>query len=182
MSELVNLKQASFLYESLHGEKPPKGFFNKEDVSKLSHADLVTIGARWLRYEKNCSIVVEEPATAGFVKPDILGFQIYSSFMIEVKVSKSDFLADKKKKGYDQKIADYSYYLVPSDMIDESDIKNGYGLIYATSKKWKDFIVVKHPERSDKPVNDWVHKVIFHSLLLKNNIKGHFKSNGEKSK
>ena len=104
MSEKVNVKQASFLYESLHGEKPPKDFFNKSDVSKLTHAELVTMGARWLRYNKNCNIIIEEPATAGFVKPDVMGFQIYSSMMIEVKVSKSDFLADKKKKGYDQKV------------------------------------------------------------------------------
>lgn len=180
MSEPINIKQATFLYESLHGEKPPKGFFNKGDVSKLTHGQLVTLGARWLRYEKNCSIVIEEPATAGFVKPDVMGFQIYSSMMIEVKVSKNDFLADKKKKGYNQKLADYNYYLVPADLIKPEEVRENWGLIYARSGKWKDFQVVKEPKYCDKSVNEWVHKVIFHSLLVKNNIKGHFMSNGEK--
>ena len=79
-----------------------------------------------------------------------------------------------------KKLADYNYYLVPAELVQPDDVRDDWGLIYARSNKWKDCEVVKHPKNTDKPVNDWVHNVIFHSLLVKNNIKGHFKSNGEK--
>lgn len=147
---------------------------------QMTHSDLVTIGARYLRYQNNCSIVIEEPASAYFVKPDVMGFQMYSSFMIEVKISRSDFLADKRKKHAGDVIANRNYYLVPTGLIAPEDIKNGYGLIYAPNNRWQDLEVVKECELQ-KEVNEWVHKRIFHGLLNKHNIKGHFKSDGQKA-
>jgi hypothetical protein len=90
--------------------------------------------------------------------PDAIGWKVSSSILIEVKVSRSDFHAQKRKRhvrlnsGMGQK----RYYLVPSKLITLEDLRemgeNGetiesdYGLLWATEHQIR---VIKEPTFRD---------------------------------
>ena len=60
----------------------------------VSHPSLVEVAAQWLR--RKCSIVITELATTG-EEPDAIGWHGTHSTLVECKVSRSDFLADRSK-------------------------------------------------------------------------------------
>ncbi|WP_187292388.1 hypothetical protein [Paraglaciecola psychrophila] len=72
--------------------------------------------------------------------PDVMGFRNNVSCLIEVKVSRSDFLADKKKKfrgSPELGMGDWRFYLCPSDLIKAEELPEGWGLLYAKPKTIK---------------------------------------------
>jgi len=71
-------------------------------------------------------------------RPDALGFRNGVSCLIEVKVSRSDFLADKKKRFRQNPslgMGDWRFYLSPPDVVRVNDLPEGWGLLHATSKQ-----------------------------------------------
>lgn len=108
---------------------------------KFMHADLVTAGSKWLSKNghENCSVVVSEQKTSGVKEIcDILGFNSLHSVMIEVKVSRSDFLRDKKKSHRSETgIGNFRLYLCTPDIITITDIPDKWGLLYYINGKIK---------------------------------------------
>jgi len=82
----------------------------------MNHGELVERAARWLANSQGCAVVVTELA-GGAEEPDAIGWNGGGgSILIECKVSKTDFLADKLK--YSRRlpelgIGDQRYYFVP---------------------------------------------------------------------
>ena len=63
-----------------------------------THAQLVLRAARWLGAKENCRLVLRETNALTGECPDAIGWKYgFQSRMVEVKVSRSDFLADRKK-------------------------------------------------------------------------------------
>lgn len=97
----------------------------------LTHRRCVQIMARWMK--SKCGLVLPEFVTSSYEIPDVLGFNMRDSHMIEVKVSRSDFLRDKKKffrACEDQGVGNYRYYACPRKLIGPLEIPEGWGLIY----------------------------------------------------
>lgn len=62
----------------------------------MTHQDLVARAVRWLKNTQGCSVVFSEMAPSREV-PDAIGWQGSYSILVEVKVSRSDFLKDRDK-------------------------------------------------------------------------------------
>lgn len=97
----------------------------------FTHAELVQIGAKWA--QTSHGVVLPEFVYVGSPEiPDVLAFHSDYSSMIEVKISRADFLRDKKKFfRYDesQGMGNYRYYLAPRGLIHERELPDGWGLI-----------------------------------------------------
>ena len=69
--------------------------------------------------------------------PDAIGFRNGVSCLIEAKVSRSDFLADKKKRFRVEPslgMGDWRFFICPPDLIKPEDLPQGWGLLYAYNK------------------------------------------------
>lgn len=111
---------------------------------ELTHSELCKIAERWLgKAKKNninfktfpihakemiCQMVAEVP--------DAIGWNYCYSCVIEVKVSRSDFLADLKKefRTNGDGMGNYRFYMCPENLIKECDLPQGWGLIYVDAK------------------------------------------------
>ncbi|HEX9959843.1 MAG TPA: hypothetical protein VGB00_02855, partial [Pyrinomonadaceae bacterium] len=82
---------------------------------RFTHAELVAIAREWLKTH-HCSVVVSEITSAASEQPDAIGWRGGNSILIECKVSRSDFLADRKKsfrEHLEMGMGDYRYFLAP---------------------------------------------------------------------
>ncbi|AMR78551.1 hypothetical protein A2G96_12820 [Cupriavidus nantongensis] len=107
-----------------------------------AHAALCVRAVRWLQLSESrqgpgCTIAVSEcqAADAGEI-PDAIGFravgQELHSVVVEVKVSRADFLADAKKPHRQEPAAgmgQFRYYLAPAGLIRPDELPPRWGLI-----------------------------------------------------
>lgn len=74
----------------------------------------------------------------GGESPDYIGFNAKGeSFLIEVKISRADFQADKKKlfrKFPKAGVGKYRYFACPDGLITPEELPEGWGLIYIKDK------------------------------------------------
>lgn len=119
-------------------------------MGEVTHYSLCKKAAAFLRSKKGFGLLysVCEISVDG-ESPDAFGFGHYfkgTTHLIEVKVSRSDFLADRKKifrrhayKG----IGELRYYCCPEGLISPSEIPEKWGLIYLRGNKLE---VIVHAE------------------------------------
>lgn len=111
-----------------------------------NHTDLIKLGAKWLKKHKrnlivpNCPLVLEDlvSTTQTGEIPDLIGFSSGNSVLIEVKISRSDFKRDFKKKfriNQEKGMGEFRYYLCPDGLIKESELPNNWGLLYEINGK-----------------------------------------------
>lgn len=124
---------------------------------KWTHSELCDIAVKFLKRSGNglkCQIAVSEMQTSYYSgeQVDAFGYRCIEphrgSYMIEVKVSRSDFLADGKKphrmdpaKG----VGKYRAYMCPEGIIQPEEIPHGWDLFWVNDRghvsiKKKDFI------------------------------------------
>lgn len=145
-------------------------------MKSYSHNYLVKKAASWVKKHDcnmlvpNCSIVASElvALTKTGEIPDVLGFSSFASVMVEVKTSRSDFLADFKKpfrRFPEDGVGAYKIYACEPEVIKESDVPEKWGLLYFTGRK---FELVKTPEIQE--YNFQSEKIILLSMIrrLKN--------------
>lgn len=103
-------------------------------MSVLTHDDLTHIAYRWLK-NKSYGLVLCEFVTATSEIPDAIGFKYHYSCVIECKVSRADFLRDKKKhfRHYGG-MGNYRYYMAPVGLIKPEELPENWGLIEVTEK------------------------------------------------
>ncbi|WP_323011500.1 adenylosuccinate synthase [Castellaniella sp.] len=108
----------------------------------MTHKDLCTLALKWLKRPNSaggpgCAVAVSECRTgwAGEV-PDAIGFRYTGhaprdgSVLVEVKVSRSDFLADAKKPHrISGGVGSWRYYMAPEGVLQLSDLPDGWGLL-----------------------------------------------------
>lgn len=133
----------------------------------MTHPELVAIAERWLR--RRCGVVVTEYSTGDSEIPDALGFSsIARSTLIECKASRSDFLADQKKRHRNGRgLGRYRYYLVPDDMIQKHEVPEGWGLLYTNGRRVRTIVGARlRPESQDKDY------AVMYSLLRRMELRG----------
>ncbi|KKN47021.1 hypothetical protein LCGC14_0667130 [marine sediment metagenome] len=108
-----------------------------------SHKELVEIGYRWLLRTKPrnmrteysaCRVAFKEVSNLMKEEPDVIGFRSEASILVECKATRQDFLSDKTKefrKCPEQGMGQYRFYLVNKDVVETSEITNGWGLLVA---------------------------------------------------
>lgn len=112
----------------------------------FTHSELVEVGRRWLlRPWRNageghsaCCLVLTEIVTGAGETPDVIGWNGYSSILLECKVSRSDFKADAGKyfrREPERGMGRQRYYVAPVGVLEESEIPEGWGFIEVDSKK-----------------------------------------------
>jgi len=98
----------------------------------VTHAKLVDLAVRWLRRYR-CGVVLSEQACVSGEMPDAIGWKKQChSVLIECKVSRADFLADRDKP-FRQKpetgVGSERYYLTPRGLIHPEELPAGWGLL-----------------------------------------------------
>ncbi len=90
------------------------------------------MAVEWLRRYR-CGVVLSEQACASGEMPDAIGWKkTCHSVLVECKVSRADFLADREKS-FRQKpqtgVGCERYYLAPRGLIRQEEIPAGWGLL-----------------------------------------------------
>src|SRR3546814_6733254 len=87
-------------------------------------------------------VISTELVCAGSVEqPEVIGVRSTCCAIIEVKVSRADFLADARKPERRQGgLGLYRFYLCPENLITPDDLPPGWGLIYAAGRSTKDIL------------------------------------------
>lgn len=131
----------------------------------MTHRKLCELGAKWLfkndNWHLNCPFVCcELVCVGGAENPDILGLRGTGSILIEVKVSRADFLRDKKKEcrreDCHNAVGHSRYYLAPKGLIKVEELPGKWGLIEYDAG----FEVVKLSESFKEN-----HEVLHHYML-----------------
>ena len=101
----------------------------------MTHNFLVEKAKEWLSISKRCNPVFTERWSAKSNEmPDAIGWSGEGSFLVEVKTSKADFLADAKKpfrQNPDEGMGKFRYYLFPLELfeqIPETQLPDGWGI------------------------------------------------------
>jgi hypothetical protein len=98
----------------------------------MTHAKLVSMAVRWLRRYR-CGVVLSEQACVSGEMPDAIGWKkACHSVLVESKVARADFLADRAKP-FRQKaengVGCERYYLAPRGLIRVQELPSGWGLL-----------------------------------------------------
>ena len=96
----------------------------------MTHKELVEIAYRWLLKSGKCGLAFKELKSIDDEIPDAIGFDSMCSILIEVKCSRSDFFADKKKRHRSKGMGNWRFFLCPKGMIKVSELPEKWGLIY----------------------------------------------------
>lgn len=106
----------------------------------MNHDDLVIIAQKWLN-KQGCGVSFTDKiiaATNSGERPDAIGWRDGLSIVVECKISRSDFLSDKRKsfrKDSSKGMGDWRFYICPPDVIKIDDLPNGWGLLYCDTKR-----------------------------------------------
>lgn len=111
------------------------------DKPKIKHSDLIPVAYKWVLKNASCGCAFKELYSLNSEYCDVIGFGSGGfSVLVEVKVSRSDFLADKKKsfrKNPSQGMGTERYYCCPAGLIKIEELPVGWGLIYVSNGKAK---------------------------------------------
>jgi hypothetical protein len=98
----------------------------------MTHAQLVERAVRWLRSYR-CGVVLSEQACVSGEMPDALGWkQACHSVLVECKVTRADFLADRAKPFRlkpEKGVGSERFYLTPPGLIHNNELAPGWGIL-----------------------------------------------------
>lgn len=98
----------------------------------MTHAQLVERAVRWLRSYR-CGVVLSEQACVSGEMPDALGWkQACHSVLVECKVTRADFLADRAKPfrvKQEKGVGSERFYLTPPGLIHCEELPPSWGLL-----------------------------------------------------
>lgn len=99
----------------------------------MTHASLVRLAEHWLRTRYRCGIVLSEQSCASGETPDVIAWKgACRSVVVECKISRADFFADREKpfrKDPERAMGCERFYLVPQGLISASDLPPRWGLL-----------------------------------------------------
>ena len=118
----------------------------------MTHAQLVRLAEQWLRGYYRCGIVLSEQSCASGETPDVIGWKgKCRSVLIECKISRADFLADREKpfrRDPAQGMGCERFYLAPRGLIALTELPRGWGLLEARGREV--MLVVKPARQSQR--------------------------------
>lgn len=164
----------------IRGHRPGDGYTAplpaapKQLRENSRHRELCLLAAKWLRRSKltspSCPYVAVELVTASQESPDVFGWNYWATVLIEVKVSRSDFLADAKKSFRQQPeegVGAFRYYCSPEGLITEADLPDKWGLLW---EKDGVITVIKDAERQQQNAQGEI--TILASIMRREGVKG----------
>lgn len=99
----------------------------------MTHAVLVRLAEQWLRTRYRCGIVLSEQSCASGETPDVIGWKgACRSVVVECKISRADFLADREKpfrKNPELAMGCERFYLAPQGLIAANELPSKWGLL-----------------------------------------------------
>ena len=117
----------------------------------MTHAQLVRLAEQWLRKRYRCGIVLSEQSCASGETPDVIGWKgSCRSIVIECKISRADFFADREKpfrKRPEAGMGCERFYLGPQGMIKADELPAGWGLLEC---KGREISVAVRPRRQSQ--------------------------------
>ena len=117
----------------------------------MTHAQLVTKAVEWLR-RYGCGIVLSEQACVSGEVADAIGWKgACRSIVVECKLSRSDFLADRAKpfrQNAELGLGCERWYLAPAGLLSAADLPQHWGLLELRAGKVH--VVVKACRRSQR--------------------------------
>jgi len=111
----------------------------------MDHDQLSGIAKRWLSRPKSkngagCNLALVEVGAYGEIA-DAFGYRLNGmdgySVVVEAKVTRSDFLADKKKphrSGLKKGLGNYRYFICPEQLIQPDEVPDGWGLLWVNKR------------------------------------------------
>ena len=98
----------------------------------MTHVQLVDRAVRWLRWYR-CGVVLSEQACTNGEMPDAIGWkQACHSVLVECKVTRADFLADRAKPfrlNPERGVGTERFYLTPPALVKVQELPSGWGLL-----------------------------------------------------
>jgi len=98
----------------------------------MTHAQLVEKAVTWLRRYR-CGVILSEQACSSGEMPDAIGWKGAShSVLVECKVSKADFAADREKnfrQNPEIGLGCERFYLTPAGLLSQAALPPGWGLL-----------------------------------------------------
>ena len=98
----------------------------------MNHSQLVERAVRWLR-QYRCGVVLSEQACVSGEMPDAIGWKrACHSVLVECKVTRADFLADRAKPFRtkpEQGVGSERFYLTPRGLVRCEELPDGWGLL-----------------------------------------------------
>lgn len=117
----------------------------------MTHAQLVRLAEQWLRRHYRCGIVLSEQSCASGETPDVIGWKgKCRSILVECKVSRADFLADREKpfrRDAAQGMGCERFYLSPRGLIEKTELPPGWGLLEV---KGREIVITCKPARQSQ--------------------------------
>jgi hypothetical protein len=122
----------------------------------MTHSALVELAVRWLRSSYRCGIILSEQACCTGEVPDVIGWKGVSrgvpgarrarrgascrSVLVECKISRADFLADRGKPWRQDEAAQGGlgcerFYMAPAGLISAAELPSGWGLLVVRNRK-----------------------------------------------
>ena len=135
-------------------------------VSNLTHDQIADIGAAWVK-RKGFPVSFSNMRSAAYgEQPDVLGFNAYGfTFLLESKVTRSDFFADQNKPwrtGGKESIGDHRGYITPANLLKPSEIPYGWWLLEVHGKNKPVVKIIKGEKKVKQagytwPVTQYLH-------------------------
>lgn len=98
----------------------------------MTHAQLVEKAVHWLRRYR-CGVVLSEQACVSGEMPDAIGWKRTNhSVLVECKITRADFLADRGKpfrQKPEQGVGSERFYLTPPALVKLEELPAGWGLL-----------------------------------------------------
>ncbi len=144
----------------------------------ITHSELVSIASKWLKQPHHnatksghgrCALVIPELVTSAGEIPDVIGWYVGKSIMIECKTSRQDFKRDEKKQWRgrpENGVGVLRFYLCPEGIIKPDEIPENWGLLYTDGKNVSVHIDAK-PLKADREKEVF----ILLSYIRRNKIK-----------
>lgn len=114
----------------------------------MTHSQLVQKAVRWLRSYR-CGVILSEQACISGEMPDAIGWKrACHSVLVECKVTRSDFLADRAKPFRvkpQHGVGCERFYLAPPGLIRCGELPKGWGLLECGAGK----VEITHPSAKD---------------------------------
>ena len=140
----------------------------------MTHDELVKRAVKWLKGTARCGVAVPELVTYAAENPDAIGWKDHGEtcVLIECKVSRSDFLSDKKKavrKFPNLGAGNFRYYMTPKGLAKPEELPEKWGLLEISGKIIRE---IKKPIRFTHEACLQNSAVMMYSLLRRVEIRG----------
>jgi hypothetical protein len=105
----------------------------------MTHSALVELAVRWLRTTYRCGIILSEQACCTGEVPDVIAWKgRCRSVLVECKISRADFLADRSKPWRLEAqgaLGCERFYMAPAGLIGRAELPPGWGLLEVHNRK-----------------------------------------------